>query len=87
MIIHLVGHGESRRVWLNEEELLPGASQQVINHSPDGFNCGYHGSGPAQLALAICIKIDDPNNYQEFKRKHIAGLPIDENFDIIINWP
>ena len=24
------------------------------NHSPDGFNFGYGGSGPAQLALALC---------------------------------
>lgn len=27
----------------------------VRNHSPDGFNWGYGGSGPAQLALALCI--------------------------------
>jgi hypothetical protein len=25
----------------------------LFNHSPDGFNWGYGGSGPAQLALAI----------------------------------
>lgn len=25
------------------------------NHSPDGFEWGYGGSGPAQLALALCI--------------------------------
>lgn len=24
------------------------------NHSPDGFQWGYGGSGPAQLALALC---------------------------------
>lgn len=27
----------------------------VSNHSPDGFEWGYGGSGPAQLALALCI--------------------------------
>jgi hypothetical protein len=27
----------------------------VTNHSPDGFEWGYGGSGPAQLALAMCI--------------------------------
>lgn len=27
----------------------------VRNHSPDGFNWGYGGSGPSQLALAILI--------------------------------
>lgn len=25
-----------------------------IHHSPDGFECGYLGSGPADLALALC---------------------------------
>lgn len=25
----------------------------IANHSPDGFNWGYAGSGPAQLALAL----------------------------------
>lgn len=27
----------------------------VRDHSPDGFQWGYGGSGPAQLALALCI--------------------------------
>lgn len=27
----------------------------VRDHSPDGFEWGYGGSGPAQLALAMCI--------------------------------
>ena len=27
---------------------------ELWNHSPDGFNWGYGGSGPAQLALALC---------------------------------
>lgn len=27
----------------------------VRNHSPTGFNAGYEGSGPAQLALAMVI--------------------------------
>jgi len=35
------------------------------NHSPDGFEWGYGGSGPAQLALAI---------YQDFKLALIAAL-------------
>jgi hypothetical protein len=25
----------------------------IVNHSPDGFNWGYKGSGPAQLSLAL----------------------------------
>jgi len=47
-------------------------------HSPDGFNHGYGGSGPAQLALAICLKLFGPAGelfYQQFKARHIATLP------------
>lgn len=29
----------------------------VCNHSPDGFNWGYMGSGPAQLALALAVDV------------------------------
>jgi hypothetical protein len=50
------------------------------NHSPSGFEWGYCGSGPAQLALAIladhcgnaCKAL---NFYQRFKWSVIAGLP------------
>lgn len=44
------------------------------NHSPDGFEWGYGGSGPAQLALALCADALDGyadralKVYQEFKR-------------------
>jgi hypothetical protein len=55
----------------------------VINHSPDGFEWGYLGSGPAQLALALCMDALDGDRaraikvYQPFKEEHIA--PIDGN--------
>lgn len=51
---------------------------KIRNHSPDGFNWGYGGSGPAQLALAICVdalgepKGRDPKVYQAFKRQFVA---------------
>ena len=52
------------------------------NHSPSGFECGYGGSGPAQLALAIladCLQDDERavELHQEFKNKVIACLPRD----------
>lgn len=31
------------------------ARTDLFNHSPTGFECGYEGSGPAQLALAITV--------------------------------
>jgi Family of unknown function (DUF6166) len=47
------GQWSTRRVWVDERELLPDRSLRVRKHSPDGFNWGYGGSGPAQLALAL----------------------------------
>ena len=50
------------------------------NHSPSGFEWGYGGSGPAQLALALLAHhlADDHaalNCYQNFKFAVIAALP------------
>jgi len=50
------------------------------NHSPTGFEWGYGGSGPAQLALAILAdhlgdNAQALNWYQRFKWTVIAELP------------
>jgi hypothetical protein len=50
------------------------------NHSPTGFEWGYGGSGPAQLALALladCLGDDDEavSLHQDFKSAFVAGLP------------
>lgn len=52
------------------------------NHSPKGFEWGYGGSGPAQLALAICA--DHTGNdefaktiYQDFKWRVIGPINTD----------
>jgi hypothetical protein len=78
-IIILKGEFSSRRVWLDGKLLSPRKSQEVYNHSPDGFNWGYGGSGPAQLALAILLEFTDKDtaltNYQNFKWNVIACLP------------
>jgi hypothetical protein len=52
----------------------------AVNHSPDGFNWGYSGSGPAQLAYAILAEEygDDwdgiPQTYQIFKDRMISSI-------------
>ena len=51
----------------------------VKNHSPDGFNCGYAGSVPAQLALAILLEVTNDEakalaHYQDFKFQLIAAI-------------
>ncbi len=52
----------------------------LCNHSPTGFEWGYGGSGPAQLALALladALGNDETalGHYQEFKRAVVTGLP------------
>ena len=53
------------------------------NHSPDGFEWGYYGSGPAQLALALLCNVLGGDKsaaflalklYQDFKAEKIAEL-------------
>jgi hypothetical protein len=49
-------------------------------HSPTGFEWGYGGSGPAQLALALCVdacgrSVADPRVYQRVKWDVICKLP------------
>ena len=51
---------------------------ELQNHSPTGFEWGYGGSGPAQLALALLVDaVGDPElaqtHYQEFKRAVVSG--------------
>src|SRR5207244_4427087 len=52
------------------------------NHSPTGYEWGYSGSGPAQLALALLADAlgDDEKaqrHYQDFKFKVVGRLPQD----------
>jgi hypothetical protein len=72
-------------VAVNGQRLSPRPSQQVVNHSPDGFDWGYGGSGPAQLALAIALRFCRPSTavrlYQEFKWQFIATFP-PEGFEL-----
>lgn len=52
---------------------------RYVNHSPTGFEWGYTGSGPAQLAFAILLDhYGAPGQawlfYQDFKERVIAML-------------
>ncbi len=79
---------------LKNENLFEAAeSLKIWNHSPDGFNWGYQGSGPAQLALALLYDVcQDAQTavrlHQAFKRDLVAGWGdtwVFTNHDII-NW-
>ncbi|GAH94857.1 unnamed protein product, partial [marine sediment metagenome] len=84
----IAGYWTTKRVQIGVKELLPGASLRVCSHSPDGFNWGYGGSGPAQLALAILLEVTrderfSVSHHQAFKWDVIARLPTD-NFTLPI---
>jgi hypothetical protein len=68
----------SQLVTKDDNILMPGPSQKLYNHSPDGFNWGYGGSGPAQLALALLYDVTGDKElsvrlHQAFKWKFVAG--------------
>lgn len=70
--------GTPGRVVLKDGKLLsPEPSQKLWNHSPDGFNWGYGGSGPAQLALGLLYDVTGDKNlsvrlHQDFKWAFVA---------------
>jgi hypothetical protein len=74
-LVSVAGDGPRAR------RLSPKKSQRIRNHSPTGFEWGYEGSGPAQLALAILLDFsgDDAelaqHFYQDFKRHFVARWP------------
>jgi|SaaInlStandDraft_4_1057021.scaffolds.fasta_scaffold166094_1 hypothetical protein len=83
-------------VRIDGTELSAARSQMVVNHSPDGFEAGYGGSGPAQLALAILLEFMGQEHrsravrmHQAFKDEFITRLP-DDGWIItgaqVINW-
>ena len=73
------GKWSTREIWIDGVLLRPEMSQNVYNHSPDGFNWGYGGSGPAQLALAIMLLVHPKERalecYQTFKWDEVAKWP------------
>jgi len=74
-------------VLVDGHALSPARSQRVWNHSPTGFECGYGGSGPAQLALAILLKAGLSNErachlHQAFKWEFITPRQAPFDFEI-----
>lgn len=78
------------------KELAPKASLELANHSPDGFEFGYCGSGPHQLALALLFNVTkNPvtalRHYDLFTREVLSTVPRNQvswqttGFDIV-NW-
>jgi hypothetical protein len=82
------GSRERGKVWIESAEYEGGWRDlplrlEIFNHSPSGFEWGYLGSGPAQLALAIlCDYLGEPQLalrfYQELKEDTVARWKGDE---------
>ena len=63
----------------DREPLTPDRSLELANHSPSGFEWGYTGSGPAQLALALLLDYTDDEEvalaeYMAFKNEVVSQL-------------
>lgn len=86
--IRLSGNYQTKTVTLDGKALSPAPSLALRNHSPDGFNWGYGGSGPSQLALAVLLAVGGSEfaleRYHDFKSNVIARIP-QEDFDIEID--
>jgi hypothetical protein len=62
-----------------QERLTPERSLELVNHSPSGFEWGYGGSGPAQLALALLLDYTENktfalDHYQVLKTEVVSQL-------------
>ena len=61
--------------------VVEGIRQAWVWHSPTGFEWGYRGSGPADLALNILLAATADRDFtvrhhQSFKWRFVASLPI-----------
>lgn len=77
----------------DDDILSPVPSQKLFNHSPTGFNWGYGGSGPAQLALALLLDVTKDTElsvrlHQSFKWQFVAKWEGDWviSSDEILSW-
>ncbi len=83
-----MAHSGNCKVWLNDKALSHAKSLKHVTHSPEGFNWGYGGSGPAQLAYAICHELYGKDVarqiYQDFKWRFLVAIE-DDSFDLVLD--
>ncbi len=73
--------GDHARVTVTEDGTTR-PLRHIVHHSPTGFEWGYGGSGPADLALALCADVlgERPSValYQAVKESLVCGIAEDE---------
>jgi len=74
-------------------EAVANVPHRIVHHSPTGFEWGYGGSGPAELALNILGVFTDDRTawrlHQDFKWEFIANMPAQGDIikaDTIREW-
>ena len=81
-------HGGECVVSLDGKLLNLNESLRYCSKSPTGFNWGYGGSGPTQLAFEVCRQLYGLQTarevYQAFKWTFISGIKDDE-FDVTLD--
>lgn len=77
-VVKLVNRYDESATGIDEWEHDLPPRLDLWNHSPSGFEWGYGGSGPAQLALAILAQVLDDNTamrlHQRFKQDYVAKI-------------
>ncbi|MCB0518854.1 MAG: hypothetical protein KDD27_07945 [Saprospiraceae bacterium] len=80
-------HDGNAKVWLNGKQLNLQASLKYCSKSPTGFNWGYGGSGPAQLAHEVCRQLYGLETanlvFQDFKWRFLVTIEGD-TFDLTL---
>lgn len=56
------------------DQVITNVPHLVVHHSPDGFEFGYGGSGPADLALNIVEEVLDRMGYDGERMKCFDGM-------------
>ncbi len=75
--------GDRAEVWMVRRSHRIDPLPHIVRHSPTGFEWGFAGSGPADLALALCDaatagRITDAATYQGVKSALVATIDADE---------
>jgi hypothetical protein len=81
------GKHKTREVFIDGVSLDPAASQEIVNHSPDGFSWGSMGSACSQLALALMLRFTGSEKiasrlYNDFKREILQHIPTESDFEM-----
>jgi hypothetical protein len=74
------GKHKTREVFIDGVSFDPAASQEIFNHSPNGFSWGSMGSGCSQLALALMLRFTGSAKiasrlYNDFKCEILQHIP------------